>query len=103
MDLSRTKSQSRSVQFMYEGSPTTLSGSFNMTTISIRSALEGMGDADNGYHSPSFDEFCGKVEEFRLLHRIVFDPIEHCWLIAGRVGPGIGGESIDDVNDFNLD
>jgi len=45
----------------------------------------------------------GKVEEFRLLHRIVFDPIEHCYLIAGRVGPGIGGESIDDVNDFNLD
>ncbi|MBQ1633051.1 MAG: alanine-tRNA synthetase second additional domain-containing protein [Clostridia bacterium] len=45
----------------------------------------------------------GKVEEFRLLHRIVYDPIEHCWLIAGRVGPGIGGESIDDVNDFNLD
>ena len=45
----------------------------------------------------------GKVEEFRLLHRIVYDPIEHCYLIAGRVGPGIGGESIDDVNDFNLD
>ena len=45
----------------------------------------------------------GKVEEFRLLHRVVYDPIEHCWLIAGRVGPGIGGESIDDVNDFNLD
>ena len=45
----------------------------------------------------------GKVEEFRLLHRIVYDPIEHHFLIAGRVGPGIGGESIDDVNDFNLD
>ena len=45
----------------------------------------------------------GKVEEFRLLHRIVYDPIERCYLIAGRVGPGIGGESIDDVNDFNLD
>ena len=45
----------------------------------------------------------GKVDEFRLLHRIVYDPIEHCYLIAGRVGPGIGGESIDDVNDFNLD
>ena len=44
-----------------------------------------------------------KVDEFRLLHRIVYDPIEHCYLIAGRVGPGIGGESIDDVNDFNLD
>lgn len=45
----------------------------------------------------------GKIDEFRLLHRIVYDPIEHCYLIAGRVGPGIGGESIDDVNDFNLD
>ncbi len=45
----------------------------------------------------------GKVEEFRLLHRIEYDPIEHTYLIAGRVGPGIGGESIDDVNDFNLD
>ena len=45
----------------------------------------------------------GKVEEFRLLHRIVYDPIERCYLIAGRAGPGIGGASIDDVNDFNLD
>jgi hypothetical protein len=45
----------------------------------------------------------GEIEEFRLLHRIVYDPIERCYLIAGRVGPGIGGESIDDVNDFNLD
>ena len=45
----------------------------------------------------------GRIDEFRLLHRIVYDPIEHCYLIAGRVGPGIGGESIDDVNDFNLD
>ena len=45
----------------------------------------------------------GMIEEFRLLHRIEYDPIERCYLIAGRVGPGIGGESIDDVNDFNLD
>ena len=73
LNASRTKSQSRSVQFMYEGSPTTLSGSFNMTTISIRSALEGMGDADNGYHSPSFDEFCGKVEEFRQRVQAQYD------------------------------
>jgi cell surface protein SprA len=57
--------RSKSVQFMYAGSPTTFSGSFNMTTISIRSALEGMGDASNGYRSRSFDEFCGKVAEYR--------------------------------------
>ena len=67
IDLSatRTVNKARSVQFMYEGSPTTYSGSFNMTTISIRSALEGMGDANNGYSSRSFNEFCGKVNAFR--------------------------------------
>ena len=42
----------------------------------------------------------GAVEGFRLLHRIVYDPIEGCYLIAGRVGPGAGGDSIDDVNDI---
>ena len=42
----------------------------------------------------------GCIESFRLLHRIVYDPIEHCYLIAGRVGPGAGGDSIDDVNDI---
>ena len=67
IDLSatRTVNKSRSVQFMYAGSPTTHSGNFTMTTISIRSALEGMGDANNGYQSRSFDEFCGKVASFR--------------------------------------
>ena len=65
LNASRTMNRQKSVQFMYEGSPTTFSGSFNMTTISIRSALEGMGDASDGYHSRSFDEFCGKVAEYR--------------------------------------
>ena len=65
LTASRTISRTKSVQFMYEGSPTTQSGSFNMTTISIRSAFEGMGDASNGYQSASFDEFRGKIESFR--------------------------------------
>jgi len=65
LTASRTMSRTKSVQFMYQGSPTTQSGSFNMTTISIRSAFEGMGDASNGYASASFDEFCGKIAEFR--------------------------------------
>ena len=65
LTATRTVNKARSVQFMYAGSPTTYSGSFNMTTISIRSALEGMGDANNGYDSPSFNEFCNKVASFR--------------------------------------
>ena len=65
LNASRTQTRARSVQFMYEGSPTTYSGTFNMTTISIRSALEGMGSADDGYHSASFEEFRQKVGEFQ--------------------------------------
>ncbi len=67
IDLSatRTVNRAKSIQFMYAGSPTTHSGSFTMTTISIRSALEGMGNANNGYNSKSFNEFCGKVNSIR--------------------------------------
>ena len=64
LTASRTMTHSKSVQFMYEGMPMTQSGSFNMTTISIRSAFEGMGDASNGYHSPSFDEFRQRIGEY---------------------------------------
>ena len=64
LTASRTMTRSKSVQFMYAGSPTTLNGSFNMTTISIRSAFEGMGNASNGYHSASFDRFRAAAAEF---------------------------------------
>ncbi|MBR4435374.1 MAG: alanine-tRNA synthetase second additional domain-containing protein [Clostridia bacterium] len=43
----------------------------------------------------------GCIEGFRLLKRIVYDPIDSAYLIAGRVGPGAGGDSIDDVNDIS--
>ena len=67
IDLSatRTVNRSRSVQFMYAGHPTTYSGSFTMTTLSLRSALEGMGNAKNGYYSKSFEDFCAAIPEFR--------------------------------------
>jgi cell surface protein SprA len=50
---------------MYAGMPTTLSGSFNMTTISLRGALAGMGNADNGYRSAAFDHFRDLIPEFQ--------------------------------------
>ena len=65
LNASRTTNQTRSVQFMYEGSPTTYGGTFTMTTISIGSALEGMGDANNGYQSNTFDRFCASIEGYR--------------------------------------
>lgn len=66
-NASRTVSRARSIQYMYDGMPATHSGTFNMTTISLKSALEGMGNANNGYHSATFEKFCASVEAYRAL------------------------------------
>ena len=63
LNASRTMNRARSIQFMYEGLPTTQSGSFNMTTISIKSAFEGIGNANSGYKSKTFDRFCELIPE----------------------------------------
>lgn len=65
LNASRTMTTAKSIQYMYEGSPTTQSGTFTMTTISLRSAFEGMGNANNGYKSKSFTDFCNSLESFR--------------------------------------
>ena len=65
LNASRTVNRAQSVQYMYEGSPTTRSGSFNMTTISLSSAFESTGDANSGYTSKTFDKFRALIPEFR--------------------------------------
>ena len=65
LNASRTQTTARSVQYMYEGNPTTQSGTFTMTTLSLRSAFEGIGSAEHGYHSASFERFCNSLESFR--------------------------------------
>lgn len=65
LNASRTVTKSKSIQYMYEGMPTTQSGTFSMTTISLGSALEGIGDANNGYRSKSFEKFCASISGFR--------------------------------------
>ncbi len=59
LNWARNETRARSIQYMYDGMPTNQSGSFTMTTISLGSALEGIGDASNGYPSASFERFCG--------------------------------------------
>ena len=58
LNASWTDTKAKSIQYMYAGKPTTHSGTFNMTTISLKGSLEGMGDANNGYQSATFDKFC---------------------------------------------
>lgn len=65
LNASRSTSQNSSTQYMIEGMPRTYSGSFNMTTMSIHTAFESMGDVDRGYKSASFDRFLGKLQYFQ--------------------------------------
>jgi len=65
LNASRTVNRAKSIQYMYTGMPTTHSGSFTMTTLSLKSALEGMGDANNGYRSATFEKFCNSISGFR--------------------------------------
>ena len=61
----RTVTTAKSIQYMYEGTPTSQSGSFTMTTISIGSAFESMGSATNGYHSKTFNKFVASLDGYQ--------------------------------------
>ena len=61
LNASRTLNRSRQMQFMYVGMPTTESGSFNMTTISIKSAFASGGDINNNYNSEPFNQFLKNI------------------------------------------
>ncbi len=65
LNASRTETKARSIQYMYEGNPTTQTGQMTITTISIGSAFESMGDANNGYHSHTFEKFVNSLDGYR--------------------------------------
>jgi cell surface protein SprA len=59
IDLSanRTDTRNTEIQFMYNGMPELRGGNFMMTTISIFSAFESMGNSTNNYRSNTFNKF----------------------------------------------
>ena len=65
LNASRTETKARSIRYSLDGMPSTQSGTFNMTTISIASAFEKMGDANSGYPSKVFDQFCDALPRFQ--------------------------------------
>lgn len=56
----RTDNRTRSMQFMYDGRPTTYSGSFTMTNVAIGTALRSFSDKNN-YRSDAFEKFCDNI------------------------------------------
>ena len=57
LNASYTVNRSKSIQYMYTGNPTTQTGSFNMTIISLGTAFKSRGNANNGYDSEPFRRF----------------------------------------------
>ena len=63
-NASWSKSGSNRIQFMYAGMPSTRSGNFTMTVITIGSAFESHSPGNN-YHSHTFDHFINSLPTFR--------------------------------------
>ena len=95
LNASRTTNKAQSIQYMYEAKPTTHSGSFNMTTISLKSALEGMGNANNGYHSKSFEKFCSSIESFRSRVEAQYADATYPQHMTDQNGTMIGGSKFN--------
>ncbi len=94
IDLTATRSEitAKSIEYMYEGHPTTQTGSLTMTTISLRSAFEGIGNASNGFKSASFSKFCRSLESFR-------QRVEAQYVGATYpAGTALAGQAFDAVN-----
>ena len=67
LNASRTESRSRRIQYQFSGMPSTQTGTFSMTTISISSSLEKIGDANSGYPSKVFNRFCDALPRFQQM------------------------------------
>lgn len=65
LHANRMHTSAKSIQYMYDGNPTFINGNFTMTTISLRSAFEGIGNANNGFQSTSFTRFCNSLNTYQ--------------------------------------
>lgn len=60
LTTNRTDNRTKSIQFMYDGMPTTMSGSYTKTHIALRSALK-RSKSEDGYYSEAFNTFLENI------------------------------------------
>ncbi len=100
LNMSRTDNRNKSIQYMYAGNPTTQSGSFNITTISLRSAFASRGKVGNGYYSKTFARFQENlaVMQQRVEQRYMNTPYPAGTGMSGNFNPENGT-----VNTYSAD
>lgn len=92
LSASRNVNKAKSIQYMFEGMPTTQNGSFTMTTISIGTAFEKGGNADNGYRSKNFQRFVNSLDKYQ-------QQIEKIYAGATYpAGSALSGQKFDPAN-----
>ena len=92
VNASRNVNRTRSIQYMFDGMPCTQSGSFTMTTLSLRSSFVSPGKAENGYANKTFNKFVGLLDSYRTR-------VEQCF--AGATYPAgswLEGQPFDPSN-----
>ena len=71
LNMSRTHNRNKSIQYMYRDAdgfiPTTHNGSFNITTVSIKTAFSSGGSASDGYYSAPFQKFRENLDYYQQL------------------------------------
>jgi len=63
LNASRNETKARRIEHCFGTS--SQSGTFTMTTISLSSSLESLGDANSGYPSKAFNRFCNALPEYQ--------------------------------------
>ncbi|MBR3884691.1 MAG: cell surface protein SprA [Bacteroidaceae bacterium] len=66
LNASWTRNKSRTIQFMYDGMPSTESGGFSMTTITLGNSFGGS-NADNNYKSSVYDKFIANIDRVQQI------------------------------------
>ena len=94
LNTSYMQNKLRSVSYMYEGMPVNQSGTFSMTTISIKSAMEGMGNASNGYFSKTFETFCKSIDG---IHKRVQARYENTRYPTSASWSGLSGQPYNEI------
>jgi len=66
---SRSYAKSLTVQYQYDGMPTTFTGSFSQTTIGLKSFFASQGKSSNNYYNSTFEKF--KSNRYKVRERLM--------------------------------
>lgn len=76
LTMNRTDNRSKSMQFMYAGMPTTLSGSYTRTHCAILTALKSS-SAKDGYYSQAFADMLDNIPVVRQRYEQLYNGINY--------------------------